>query len=1076
MPRTWRAVAMLIAALVAVSLVPADALAARFGQNKVQYGAFTWSVVHTEHFDVYYYDGYEDLADAVSSIVENANAEFEAVLGHELTTVIPVIIYASHNDFRQTNVSDSHLSETVGGFTELFKNRVVVPFTGSYEDLRHVLYHELTHVFMFDIVYGGLVKSVIRQAYTNPVPLWFVEGLAEYVSRGWDSEAEMILRDLTLSDTIVPLQYLWGGYLVYKEGQSALCFIADTYGPEKIEEMVKTVARTHNLELALMDATGFTTAELSKEWERSLKKRYWPEVSGRDHGEGFLRLVTDHKKDNSYLNLGPAVSPDGQRVAFITDRSGYSDIYVASMIDGTLLSRPVRGERSDEFETLHLLRPGSSWSPDGTALCFVAKAGASDALHIVDVETGRLRTSLRFPLDGMFTPSWSPDGDRFVFVGTSAGASDLYVADVDGGNLVRLTDDFFDERNPVWSPDGSLIAFASDRDAPLRDDLRRSYDLYAIDVSTRNIDRLVATAANERSPSWSPDGSRLAFVSDSSGSPQLYLADLRDSTSVRVTHLIGGASSPSWSVEGDRMALGVYGDGGWNIASVKAPLEAFADAIAGGEREERIDRAYLRGDAVDAPWFPATCASAGDGAPAGAEEEADVVAAGPPAEPVGEQEEPAADPEVETTDVQEEPAVDPEVETTGVQEEPAADPEVETTDGYPDDSVTVARASAAYRAAVNANGPETHVAGSMAEDEDVRRIGAVEKYKPRFTPDWITGGFAYTSGYGLSGAAQIAVSDVLGNHRFQIATTFFSSLESSNFHVLYQHLAHRANFSLGLHNFKDYYYSDRTWLGEDLGEKRYFSERSYGLSAGVSYPFSMFTRVEFDISAVSVDRQFATVDDEGYVELTDERVARSLIMPSVRFVNDTTLWGSVGPVGGGRSSIMLQRSWQTGGNFAYLTGIADVRKYMRMGARHTLALKFVAARSSARNAQNFYMGGVNSLRGYNDFAFHGRNLTLASVELRYPFIDHLQIASPIPLSLWGLRGVLFVDAGAVWDDDFRGVTVGPSDRSLNDIKASHGVGVRMRLSMFVIRFDWAWPTNLRTSGRVMTHFALGAEF
>jgi len=259
MLRTWRARALVIAALVTASLVPSDALATRFGRNKVQYGAFTWNVLQTEHFDISYYDGYEDLADAVSTITESANAEFEMVLGHELTTVIPVIVYASHNDFRQTNVSDSHLSETVGGFTELFKNRVVIPFTGSYEDLRHVLYHELTHVFMFDIIYGGLVESVLRQAYSNPVPLWFVEGLAEYVSRGWDSQAEMILRDLTLSDNIIPLQYLWGGYLVYKEGQSALCFIADTYGPEKIEETVKTLARTHNLERALMEATGFTT-------------------------------------------------------------------------------------------------------------------------------------------------------------------------------------------------------------------------------------------------------------------------------------------------------------------------------------------------------------------------------------------------------------------------------------------------------------------------------------------------------------------------------------------------------------------------------------------------------------------------------------------------------------------------------------------------------------------------------------------------------------------------------------------------------------------------------------------------
>jgi outer membrane protein assembly factor BamA len=398
-------------------------------------------------------------------------------------------------------------------------------------------------------------------------------------------------------------------------------------------------------------------------------------------------------------------------------------------------------------------------------------------------------------------------------------------------------------------------------------------------------------------------------------------------------------------------------------------------------------------------------------------------------------------------------------------------------DGHTDSSATVAKASAAYRAAVSGDGdPRTLVEGPVPGDEEVRRIGAVERYRPRFTPDWVNGGFGYTSGYGFSAAAQIAVSDVLGNHRFYIATNFFSSLESTNFHLLYEHRGHRANFSMGLHNFKDYYHSDRTWLGEDLGERRYFTERSYGVSAGVSYPFSVFSRVEFDISAISMDRQFAEISDAGYVELTDERVSRSLIIPSVRFVNDTTLWGSVGPLSGGRSSIVLQRAWESGGSFGYLTGIADVRRYIKLGVRHSVALKLVAARSSSRNAQSFYMGGVNSLRGYGDFIFHGRNLTLTSIEFRFPFIDHLEIASPIPLSLWGLRGVAFIDAGAAWDDDFRGVIRSPTGTRLSGIKASHGVGVRMRLSMFIVRFDWAWPTDLRRAGGVVTHFALGAEF
>jgi dipeptidyl aminopeptidase/acylaminoacyl peptidase len=1026
-----RTVTYLLACALVAALGAQIATAARFGRNKVQYRSFDWKVVQTEHFDVYYYDGSEDLADAVQLIVEQANADFERVLGHELSTVIPVIVYASHNDFQQTNVTFSHVEETVGGFTELFKNRVVVPFTGSYADLRHVLYHELAHVFMFDIVYGGLVESVIRRAYMNPVPLWFTEGLAEYVSQGWDPEAEMILRDLTVSDRVVPLPYLYGGYLVYKEGQSVLNFIAERYGEEKIEEIVKGVAKTHNLERALKESIGLSTPELSDEWQTWLRERYWPEVGERERAEDIAKLLTDHRRTQSYLSIGPEISPDGRKVVFVSDRSGYADVYVASTLDGEVLAKLVSGERSDEFEALHILRTGFAWSPDGSEICFVAKAGASDALHFIDSETGRLRKSVRFELDGIFTPSWSPGGEHVVFVGTSRGASDLYVADPEGETLDRLTDDFYDERDPEWSPDGRRIAFASDRDSPQELGLRRSYDLYAIDTETLEVERLVKSPGTESSPTWSPDGNALMYASDRDGSSDLYLADLVSGRSVRLTRMIGGAEAPSWARGADRIVFSYYGNVGWDVATVKSPVDLLT------EEAEVSDWFASIGPDVEEPVVAA------GGAP-------EAVASGPaprPDEPDGAASA-AADAPVARSDA-------------GVAEEGRSAPA--EGGGRPVDKVRKAFLAAT---------------GDVPEpsEEDERRVpGSVEDYSPKFTPDWISGGLSYTSGYGIAGAAQIAVSDVLGNHRFYLATDFFSSIESSNFYVLYEHLAHRVNYAIGLYNFKEYYYSDRTQLGEDLGEKRYFTERSYGASVGLSYPFSRFSRLELDVSALQLDRQFAEENAVGDIELTDEQVSRSLLIPSLRLVNDTTLWGSVGPLSGGRSSIVVSRAWERGSDFGYLTAIADVRRYLRLGTRHSLAFKFVGARSTLSGAQNFYAGGVNSIRGYEDFEFRGHNLALVSLEFRYPFIDRLDIASPIPLSLWGLRGVMFVDAGAAWDDEFRGIE-DDGGRRLKDIKASIGFGVRMRLAIFVIRLDRAWPTDLQDTGRAVTHFALGAEF
>jgi hypothetical protein len=1005
-----RTVTALLACTLALALGAQVATAARFGRNKVQYRSFDWKILQTEHFDLYYYGGSEDLADAVRLIIEEANSDYERVLGHDLTTVIPVIVYASHNDFQQTNVTFSHIEETVGGFTELFKNRVVVPFTGSYEDLRHVLYHELAHVFMFDIVYGGLVESVIRRAYMNPVPLWFTEGLAEYVSQGWDPEAEMILRDITVSERVVPLPYLWGGYLVYKEGQSVLNFIAERYGEEKIEEIVKGVAKTHNLERALRDAIGLSTPELSDEWEMWLRERYWPEVRDRERGDDVAKLITDHRKTQSYLSIGPEISPDGRKVVFVTDRSGYADVYVASTLDGAILAKLVSGEQSDEFEALHILRTGFAWSPDGSEICFVAKAGASDALHFIDSETGRLRKSVRFELDGTFTPSWAPDGERIVFAGTKNGASDLYVTDRNGEGLRRLTDDFYDERDPEWSPDGTRIAFASDRDTPEEMGLRREYDLYVLDVETLEIERVVKSPGMEASPTWSPDGNAIMYASDRDGGSNLYLADLTSGRSVRLTHLIGGAEAPSWARGSDRIVFSHYGYVGWDVATIKSPVDHLTEGTGPAE------------------WMPSI-------APDVVEEPVEVAAA--------------------------EGGSAPESEAEGGADEPGDEP-AEESGATPADKVRKA-----FRTATG-DEPEP-------PEEDRRIPGSIEEYSPRFTPDWISGGLSYTSGYGIAGAAEIAISDVLGNHRFYLASDFFSNIESSNFYVLYEHLARRINYSIGIYNFKEYYYSDRTRLGEDLGEKRYFTERNYGMSAGLAYPFSKFSRLELDLSAMTVDRQFAEENAVGEIELTDEEVTRDLFIPSLRLVNDTTLWGSVGPMSGGRSSIVVSRAWERGSDFGYLTAIADIRRYVRLGTRHSLALKLIGARSSMSGAQNFYMGGVNSLRGYDDFEFRGHNLALVSLEFRYPFIDRLDIASPIPLSLWGLRGVMFMDAGAAWDDEFRG-SINEGGRRLQDIKASIGFGVRMRLAIFVIRVDRAWPTDFQDTGKGVTHFALGAEF
>ena len=169
------------ACLAAAALAPGAAHAQGFGKNKVQYRTFEWSVISSPHFDVYYYKGGDSLALRVLDLAEKANVKLTRDMGHILSKKVPIILYVSHNDFAQTNVTTEFLDEGTGGFTELLKNRVVLPFTGSYEELRHVVVHELVHAFMFDMLYANGVPSFVTPQSVVNVPLWFAEGMAEYL-------------------------------------------------------------------------------------------------------------------------------------------------------------------------------------------------------------------------------------------------------------------------------------------------------------------------------------------------------------------------------------------------------------------------------------------------------------------------------------------------------------------------------------------------------------------------------------------------------------------------------------------------------------------------------------------------------------------------------------------------------------------------------------------------------------------------------------------------------------------------------------------------------------------------------
>ncbi|MEK7671212.1 MAG: biopolymer transporter Tol, partial [Bacteroidota bacterium] len=324
-----------------------------FGKNKVQYTKFNWFYIQTDHFDIYFSEGGDKIAEFTAAAAESAYASISKSFRYQLVNRVPIIVTNSHNDFQQSNVVGEYLEEGIGGVTELFKNRVLLPFEGNYKQFRHVIHHELVHAVVNDMFYGGSIQSIIANNITLQLPLWFNEGIAEYEAQKWETDSDMFLRDATVHEYLPPINRL-GGYFAYRGGQSLWWYIANKYGQQKIGDILNRIKSTRSVEAGFRGAVGLGLEELNERWQKEMKVIYWPDIAKREEPGDYARRLTEHKKDGNFYNTSPALSPQGDKLAFISDRSDYLDVFVMSTIDGKILDKVVDGQTTSDFEELKL--------------------------------------------------------------------------------------------------------------------------------------------------------------------------------------------------------------------------------------------------------------------------------------------------------------------------------------------------------------------------------------------------------------------------------------------------------------------------------------------------------------------------------------------------------------------------------------------------------------------------------------------------------------------------------------------------------------------------------------------------
>jgi Tol biopolymer transport system component len=983
---------------VVATLLPQATSAQYFGQNRVQYRDFDFSIVRTEHFDVYYYSDVRVASLDAARMAERAYGRFSRLLNHQYRERQPIILFGSHSEFQQNNLTD--ISEGVQGVTDPFRHRVMLPFTGSYRDFDHVLQHEIVHQFQFDVFARGQVGAGLSRLMAVQPPLWFMEGMAEYLSVGpVDAQTAMWLRDAALEGKLPTIERLTNDPRIfpYRFGHALMSFIGERWGDEVIAELLHGVAAS-GLAVGFRRALGTSLEELSNEWHDAVQRKYLPQIRELDKARHFSRAVLTRRRSKGALHVSPVLSPDGEDIAYFSEGgSFFIDLYLADATTGRIKERLAKSAFSADFESLRFLNSAGAWSADGRFFAFPAKHGGRDDLIIFDVSRGRVHRRIDFELTGIGNPSWSPDGTQLVFTGFSGGFSNLFLVNADGTGLRQLTNDRYAAFHPAWSPDGRTIAFVTDR-GPQTDltQLRTgSMALALLHLDSHTTELLSGMEGQNINPQWSPDGKSLAFVSDRTGIANVFLFELEENALYQLTNVFTGVSgitpiSPaiSWARQADRLAFAYYEAGEYNVYAVDNPRS-------------------LKGERYPTHAAPLVA---------------------------------SADPELPPLEGSW--GLFPVSDTTLWNGRQGAGSFYRARQGFRS-SAADPKPFVAKAKPISVKALLDSAALALPDTSDFQ----FQPYSPTLRVDYAVQpsiGFQRDNfGSGVYGGTAISLSDILGNRRVVLGAQINGRIEEAQVLAAFANLAHRTTWSVGYQQNPFFFFTgasisvDTATGREVLNQRieRFIVHRAF---AEASRPFNRFSRLEFGISANNVSHallhfQTSFQSASGFgLERELEKTSlggASYLQPSVALVHDNSVSLWTGPRFGRRSRFEYAPAV---GTWRFHQLLGDHRRYDHLIGPFVLATRALFFGRFGRDDHQFpiFIGTPDLLRGYTSGSYRrfecandvgtdvsdcsaldqliGTRVGVFNAEIRFPLLGKI-----LP-GIAPLEGAVFFDAGMAW--------------------------------------------------------------
>ena len=493
-----------------------------FGKNRVQWADFHWSYYMNDNFDVYFYQGGNDLARYAQAYAKDQIPQLEARLNSRFSKKIQFIVFNSKGDFKQSNINlEEEENGNTGGITKIIGSKVILYFDGDYTHFEAQIREGITSLLFSQVMNGISVGSQIRSAYRYDIPQWFQDGLVAYIAGNWDSHKEAQLQRGIVSGNYKKINHLRNDDALVA-GYSFWNFIDEKYGSKSFNDILTLAENTQSVKKSLLYVTGKEYKALIEEWYAFYKARYETIMSRQPNEPMRLR----YKKYRTFTQ--PSISPNGKYIAYVSNDEGKIRLWLEDLQSGKRKQLFSAGYRSDE--NIDTSFPLLAWHPNSEILSFILEEEGKIQLYNLDVNSGKKANTFLFDFQKVSSFSYAHKSRKIVLAATRMGKPDIYIYNLFSNTLEQITNDWHTDLHPVFTFDDRQIVFSSNRDNDtLKADEQmgfqnKQFDLYAYNYNNKstvlqNLTR--QRISNSIIPEPLKDGS-LLYLNDTSGYYNLY--------------------------------------------------------------------------------------------------------------------------------------------------------------------------------------------------------------------------------------------------------------------------------------------------------------------------------------------------------------------------------------------------------------------------------------------------------------------------------------------------------------------------------------------------------------------------